>query len=112
MVTNIQEACAFDSDKLSCVKLVHSELLNAYQLVINAGFHDPNDSFTLSDIIRLGKTAFFWLGNEIIYFTASVVQLHDFFEIQPESFNGNAAGALSVLAVITIFSILAIFANE
>jgi hypothetical protein len=112
MVTNIQATCAFETDKLSCAKLLHSELLNAYQLVINAGFHDPNDSFTLSDIVRLSKATFFWLGNQIIYLTASVVQLHDFFEIGPESFNVTAAGVLSVLAVIFILSALAAYANE
>jgi hypothetical protein len=112
MVTNVEATCAFDSDKLACVKQLHSELLNAYQFAINAGFHDPNDSFTLSDIVRLSKATFFWLGNEIIYVTASVVQLHDFFEIEPESFNGSAAGVLSVLAAMSILSILAVYVNE
>ena len=100
MVTNIEEICAFEIDKLSCVKQVQEGLLNSYQLAINSGFFDLNNSFTLSDIVRLSKAIFLWPGNEIIYLTASVVQLHDFFEIGPESFNGTAAGVLSVFAVI------------
>lgn len=112
MVTNVEATCAFESDKLTCVTQLHSELLNAYQFAINIGFRDPNDSFTFSDISRLGKATFFWLGNEIIYATASVVQLHDFFEIGPESFNGTAAGVLSVLGVMFILTVLAAYVNE
>lgn len=112
MVTNIEATCAFDSDKLKCVTQLHNDLLQAYQYAINAGFHDPNDSFTFSDIGRIAKATFLWLGNEIIYVTASVVQLHDFFEIGPESFNGTAAGVLSVLAVVFILAGLASYADE